>query len=119
MTDVSTLPALPDAPPIETLRALADPTRLRILEFMLEARMRRLRDDSCFGGSISQHLGLSQPTVSHHMKTLVEVGLVRASKHGTTVYYDLDLDGFERARGYLDVYVAVLHLPDDCDEEQE
>lgn len=119
MTDASTLPDLPDAPPADVLRALADPTRLRILEFMLEARLRRLRDDSCFGGSISQHLGLSQPTVSHHMKTLVEVGLVRAAKHGTTVYYDLELDGFERARQYLDAYVLVLRAPhQDCEEKE-
>ncbi|PYE53520.1 ArsR/SmtB family transcription factor [Deinococcus yavapaiensis] len=117
MTDVSALPDLPEAPPADALRALADPTRLRILEFMLESRLRRLRDGNCFGGSISQHLGLSQPTVSHHMKTLVEVGLVRAEKHGTTVFYDLESEGFERVRRYLDTYVLALRVHDP--EEQE
>jgi len=38
----------------------------------------------------SEKLGLSSPTVSHHMKTLIEAGVVTARKQGRWVYYHLD-----------------------------
>ena len=37
-------------------------------------------------------LGLSQPTVSHHMKKLTEVGLLTAERKGTWVHYSINKD---------------------------
>jgi len=39
---------------------------------------------------------LSQPTVSHHMRVLVEAGVVTAERRGTWVYYALDPNAIER-----------------------
>ncbi|MFD1734095.1 ArsR/SmtB family transcription factor [Deinococcus malanensis] len=63
----------------DVLRALADPTRQQILEFLLRVEEARRRGE-CFAGTISQALGLSQPTISHHMKVLVDAGLVSAKR---------------------------------------
>ncbi|MBI2683044.1 MAG: winged helix-turn-helix transcriptional regulator [Acidobacteriales bacterium] len=69
-------------------KALADPSRVRILEL--------LKKPSCCavdvpGGlcacDIEGQLDLSQPTISHHMKVLREAGLVEASKIGQWMWY--------------------------------
>jgi ArsR family transcriptional regulator, arsenate/arsenite/antimonite-responsive transcriptional repressor len=41
-------------------------------------------------------LGLSQPTVSHHLKKLVAAGLLRREQRGTWAYYSLDRDALDR-----------------------
>jgi len=69
--------ALPPA-----LRALADPTRLKIM-FMLEGRRRTV-------GEIVRFFALSQPTISRHLQTLSAAGLVRREKVGQRVYYAID-----------------------------
>ncbi len=88
----------------DILRALADPTRQRILEFLLQGAEAKRRGE-CFAGSISQTLGLTQPTVSHHMKTLVDTGLVDAEKKGTNVYYRLGSRGFQVLQAHLTPYL--------------
>ena len=85
-----------------TFKALADEHRLRILEFIAAG------DPSCCatgdgfcGCDIEDLLGLAQPTVSHHMRVLVDAGLVRGEKRGKWVYYTLDPAGLSRARAIL------------------
>jgi len=76
------------------LKALADPARLRIVS-MLAAHE---NGEACVC-DLTEPLGLSQPTVSHHMKTLVEAGLVRREKRGVWAYFSLvpgALDGVAR-----------------------
>jgi ArsR family transcriptional regulator, arsenate/arsenite/antimonite-responsive transcriptional repressor len=41
-------------------------------------------------------LGLSQPTVSHHLKTLVQAGLLHRQQRGTWAHYSLDRDALAR-----------------------
>ena len=75
----------------DRLKALADPTRLAIVEFLRAPQADRCsRSDGVCGCDMEGVLGLSQPTVSHHMKVLVSAGLVRAEKSGRWVYYELD-----------------------------
>ncbi|WP_189010668.1 ArsR/SmtB family transcription factor [Deinococcus malanensis] len=88
----------------DVLRALADPTRQQILEFLLRVEEARRRGE-CFAGTISQALGLSQPTISHHMKVLVDAGLVKATKKGTSVYYCLGNQGFQVLHDHLTPYL--------------
>ncbi len=90
-------PAPPSAPPHPTdvlgdaaLKALADPTRTKILAFLLDpVQSCCRREDGVCGCDLETYLGLSQPTISHHMKALTEVGVVTAEKRGRWVYYDL------------------------------
>lgn len=72
------------------LKALADPTRLRIVEALArpEALCCSAADQVC-ACDLEKLLDLTQPTISHHMKTLVNAGLVEARKSGRWVHYRL------------------------------
>lgn len=66
----------------EMLRALGDPTRLRIAAALA-------REELCVC-DLAVLVGLSQPTVSHSLRTLRQLRLVRFRKAGKVVYYALD-----------------------------
>ena len=66
------------------LKALADPARLRLLSLILTAP-----DGEACTCDLVEPLGLSQPTVSHHLKKLAETGLVTGEKRGVWTYYSV------------------------------
>jgi ArsR family transcriptional regulator len=87
---------------VNGLKALADPARLRILEFLLRpAGDCCARDDGVCGCDFEDLLGLSQPTVSHHLKVLVQAGLLSAEKRGRWTYYDLEPEALGELSAYL------------------
>jgi ArsR family transcriptional regulator len=63
-------------------KALADPARLRLLSFIAA----QPNGEACVC-NVTAPVGLSQPTVSHHLKILSEAGLLDREKRGTWVYY--------------------------------
>ena len=65
-------------------RALADPARVRLLSLLAA----RPEQESCVNDLLAQ-VELAQPTVSHHLKVLFEVGLVERERRGSWVYYRL------------------------------
>jgi ArsR family transcriptional regulator len=67
------------------LKALADPARLRLLSIILAAP-----DGEACTCDLTEPLGLSQPTVSHHLKKLAETGLVSGEKRGVWTYYSVN-----------------------------
>ncbi|CAN7449507.1 metalloregulator ArsR/SmtB family transcription factor [Microbacterium sp. LjRoot45] len=67
-----------------TLKALADPARLRLLSIVASSE----GEEACVCDLI-EPIGLSQPTVSHHLKVLTEAGFLSRSKRGTWAYYRL------------------------------
>ncbi|MEO8745064.1 MAG: metalloregulator ArsR/SmtB family transcription factor [Candidatus Dormiibacterota bacterium] len=67
----------------ELMKALADPTRLTMVASLWKADAPICICDFTAG------LGLSQPTISHHMAKLKEAGLVDSEKRGVWVYYRL------------------------------
>ncbi|HKI57917.1 MAG TPA: metalloregulator ArsR/SmtB family transcription factor [Trueperaceae bacterium] len=90
------------------LKALADPARLRIVTFLSDPTPECCsRSDGVCACDLEGVLELSQPTVSHHMRQLVEAGVVRSEKRGRWVYYQLDhvaLEGLTRD-------LQALHTP--------
>ena len=64
------------------LKALADPTRLRLLSMLLASE--NLEACTC---DVTEPLGVSQPTVSHHLKVLRDAGLVESERRGLWAYY--------------------------------
>jgi ArsR family transcriptional regulator len=66
------------------LKALADPARLRIVHLL----SRNTGSPVCVC-SFVEPLGLSQPTVSHHLKVLTDAGITAREKHGTWAYFTL------------------------------
>ncbi len=67
------------------LKAVADPTRLQILALISGTSAK----EACVC-DLTEPLGLTQPTVSHHIKKLSEVGLVNRERRGTWVWYSLN-----------------------------
>ena len=65
-------------------KALGDPTRVRLLS-LIAARPGR---EACIC-DLTEPVGLSQPTVSHHMKQLVDAGLVTREQRGRWAFYRL------------------------------
>ena len=66
------------------LKAIADPARLRLLSLVLSHE----GAEACVC-DLTPYFDLSQPTVSHHLKVLFEVGLVERERRGSWVYYRL------------------------------
>lgn len=71
------------------LKALADPTRRRILQLL------RAREMSA--GDLASHFPLSKPTLSGHFTVLKEAGLVDVQRQGTTLIYRLNTSVLEDA----------------------
>ncbi|MFS0866370.1 ArsR/SmtB family transcription factor [Microbacterium sp. 179-B 1A2 NHS] len=65
-----------------TFKALGDPTRLRLLSLIAASD----NGEACIC-DLTEPVGLSQPTVSHHMKSLVEAGLATREQRGRWAYY--------------------------------
>jgi ArsR family transcriptional regulator len=66
------------------LKALADPVRLRLLSLIAAHE----GGEACVC-DLNDAFDLSQPTISHHLKQLHEVGLLDRDKRGTWVYYSV------------------------------
>jgi ArsR family transcriptional regulator len=64
------------------LKTIADPTRLRLLS-LIQAQPER---EACVCHLI-EPLGLTQPTVSHHLRVLLDAGLVERERRGSWAYY--------------------------------
>jgi ArsR family transcriptional regulator len=79
-----------------TLKAIADPARLRLLSLVAAHE----NGEACVC-DLTEPLGLSQPTVSHHLKVLVDAGLLSRDKRGVWAYFAL-------VPGALDSLAAVL-----------
>jgi ArsR family transcriptional regulator len=69
------------------LRAVADPTRRRILRLLHPSTPRKSAAEGWTASDVEQRIKLAQPTISHHMKILKNAGLVEAHKQGTWVRY--------------------------------
>jgi ArsR family transcriptional regulator len=78
----------------DTLKAISDPTRLQILAMIAEAE----KQEACVC-NMTEPLGVSQPTVSHHLKKLAEVGLVTRERRGTWVWYSLNKERWKQISG--------------------
>lgn len=78
------------------LKAIADPARLRVLSLVAAQESGEL----CVC-DLTEPLGLSQPTVSHHLKKLMDVGLLAREKRGTWAYYSLVPGALDALAGLL------------------
>jgi len=70
-------------------RALADPTRRRVLAL--------LRERPLSAGELAARFDVSKPTMSAHFAVLREAGLIDATKHGKSIVYQLRMSVLEEA----------------------
>ena len=83
-----------------TFKALADPTRVAILNQLACC-------EECCVCDLTATFDLTQPTISHHLKVLREVGLVESEDRGTWAYYRLVPDAIERLRDVFSLPATV------------
>src|SRR5438309_10881584 len=84
----------------ELFRALADPARVRIVNRLARA-----------GGAVcacefEPALGLSQPTVSHHLKKLTDAGLLEREQRGKWAYFSINPEAAGQLAGLVDLQEA-------------
>ncbi|MBG6213920.1 MAG: metalloregulator ArsR/SmtB family transcription factor [Cryobacterium sp.] len=79
-----------------SLKALADPARLRIISIVAAHA-----DQEACVCDLTGQLTLSQPTISHHLKVLVEAGFLARAKRGTWSYYSLVPGSIDSVAGVL------------------
>lgn len=82
-------------------RALGDPARVRILNLLATSER-----PVCVC-ELTEPVGLAQPTVSHHLKKLVDVGLLDRAARGRWAYYTINTEAAARLAGLLDLEGAV------------
>ncbi len=85
------------------LAALADPARLRIVSMLAGSP-----DGVACGCDLETPLGLSQPTVSHHLRVLREAGLVEGTRQGRWVHYQVVPERLSEIREALTPVSGVL-----------
>jgi ArsR family transcriptional regulator, arsenate/arsenite/antimonite-responsive transcriptional repressor len=78
-------------------RALGDPARVRIVNVLATS------DAQVCVCELIEPLGLAQPTVSHHLKKLVEAGLLDREQRGKWAYFSIKPEAMAQLAGLLDL----------------
>ncbi|ACV61002.1 transcriptional regulator, ArsR family [Desulfofarcimen acetoxidans DSM 771] len=76
-----------------TFKALADPTRRKILKLLKEQDMR--------AGEIADNFNISKPSISHHLNILKQARLVLDERKGQFIYYSLNMTVFQEILGWF------------------
>ena len=79
-----------------SLKALADPTRLRLVSLVAAHE----GQEACVC-DLTEPVGLSQPTVSHHLKILVDAGILGREQRGRWAYYRLNAATLTEVAGLI------------------
>jgi len=79
---------------IKMLKTIADSTRIQILDVLSCKEM-----CAC---EILELLTISQSTLSHHMKVLIESGLVKSRKEATWMYYSINYNKINKIHSFID-----------------
>ena len=80
----------------EQLSALGHPIRLKIIRFVVQAG-----SEGSAAGDIQSHVDLPASTLSHHLKRLVDSGVVSTRSEGTFHYYAADYTSLRALTDYL------------------
>ena len=77
----------------QTLKALADPIRREILNLLKKGRMP--------AGEITAHFSVSAPAISRHLAVLKEADLIRDTREGKFIYYEINTSVLEETMLWL------------------
>jgi ArsR family transcriptional regulator len=84
------------------LKAVADPTRLRLLSLIASSP-----DGEVCVCDLTAPLGLTQPTISHHLKVMTGAGLLEREKRGVWAYYRIVPEALSNLAGLFATPVSV------------
>ena len=88
-------------------KAMGDENRIRILKMLQSG-------EKC-ACKLLEELNISQPTLSHHMKILCDVGIVTGRKEGKWIHYSICCDGVKHIRGLMKELLSAENIPADCE----
>jgi len=77
----------------QTFKALSDRNRREILHL--------LKDGPLTAGEIAEHFPVSGATISHHLSSLKEAGLILDEKQGKYIYYELNMSVVDELLGWI------------------
>lgn len=87
----------------EAFKALSEVHRLRALRFIAAGGPPGADDrEAVCACHVQEHLELSQPATSYHLKVLRQAGLVESEKRGRWVHYRISAEGLNALEGFLD-----------------
>lgn len=81
----------------DIFKAFCDENRIMILHLLFDGEKCACR--------LLEAMNITQPTLSHHMKILVESGVVNGRKEGKWMYYSLSKSGLEKAKKHIDYFI--------------
>lgn len=87
----------------DVFKALADPTRRRILELLSE------KDLSA--GEIADCFQISKPSISHHLNILKNVSLIMDERHGQLIIYSLNTTVFQDVVKWFYDFTTKTNIP--------
>ena len=88
-----------------TMRALADPIRREILEMLKKGRLS--------AGDIAEHFDVTAPSISRHLSVLKEADLIRDTREGKFIFYELNASVLEE----IMLWITSLKGENDNDEK--
>ena len=88
----------------QTLKALSDPIRREILNLLKKGRMP--------AGEITAHFSVSAPAISRHLSVLKEADLIRDTREGNFIFYEINTSVLEETMLWL------ADLKGDCSDDQ-
>ena len=77
----------------ETLKALADPTRRQIIQLLKSGRLS--------AGDIGEHFNITAAAISRHLSVLKEAWLIRDTREGKYIFYEVNLSVLEELLSWL------------------
>ena len=88
-------------------KALADETRLKIVKMLFSGELCACK--------ILENFKITQPTLSYHMKTLCDSGLVEGRRDGAWMKYSINMDSFQSIKKLFDTIDQSRDLEKSCD----
>ena len=86
---------------VRIAKALSHPARISILKLMLDR-------NTCFCGELTEEIGLSQSTISQHIKELKEAGLIYGKEEAPRTCYCIDIKNWNKAKKLFGEYFNSL-----------
>ena len=78
-------------------KVFAHPARISILQYIS-------KQESCICNDIVDEIGLSQPTISQHLKVINEAGLLKGNFEGKSICYCINIERFQEFQAQLNIF---------------
>lgn len=78
-------------------KVFAHPARIAILQYIS-------KQDACICNDIVDNIGLSQPTISQHLKVINDAGLLKGNYYGKSIFYCLNVEKLQQFQSKLNTF---------------